>query len=691
LAYTALARTWRPKKFAELVGQEHVRRALVNALESGRVHHAFLFTGTRGVGKTTIARIFAKCLNCETGVTANPCGVCGACREIDSGRFVDLIEVDAASRTKVDDTRELLDNVQYSPARGRYKVYLIDEVHMLSTHSFNALLKTFEEPPPHVKFLLATTDPQKLPVTVLSRCLQFNLKRLPVAQITERMREILEKEGIEFEPAGLRLVAQAADGSMRDGLSLLDQLIAFGGGKAGEAEARAMLGTIARDHVVRLAELLGAMDVPELLRCAQSLEEFAPDYAQVLDELASLFVRIALKQAVSDFEGDELYAPEVLERLAKAIAPEDVQLFYQTAITGRRDLALAPDPRTGFEMTLLRMVAFRPLGEAEQPRTAAPSGAPTGGGAGAARAAAGAAKGGHAAGAAKGGHAGGGAGASSGAGATAAGPGVSAVGPGASAVGPGASASAATGFSGADAASGLSGAAAARAAAAAAGNGPRAVPGGAPVARAGAPLGGQGTPSPLAGARSPVTDAQSPLAGTQSPLSAAQPAATATQSPLAGTQSTRGSQTAPRGGQASTLGSQARAHGSPSEDPEPWTDIVARLELGGAARQLASNCVLTGRQAGVVRLALDIRNKHMRTPAQEERLAQALSRYFGQPVRLEFEAVAAGIETPAQAEQRASMEDLEAAKRAFESDPGVQGLRERFGATLLPDTVRPVK
>src|SRR6201996_2210490 len=381
MAYTALARTWRPKKFAELVGQEHVRRALTNALDPGRVHHAFLFTGTRGVGKTTIARIFAKCLNCEVGVPATPCGTCSASLEIDSGRFVDLVEVDAASNTKVDDTRELLDNVQYAPARGRYKVYLIDEVHMLSTHSFNALLKTLEEPPPHVKFLFATTDPQKLPVTVLSRCLQFNLKRLPLAQISARMQEILEKEAIAFEPAGLRLVAQAADGSMRDGLSLLDQLIAFGGGKAGEAEARSMLGTISRDHVVRLADLLGTMDVPELLRCAQSLEEWAPDYAQVLDELASLFVRIAMKQAVGEFEGDELYAPEVLERLAKAIAPEDVQLFYQTAITGRRDLGLAPDPRSGFEMTLLRMIAFRPAADGEQPRGGGTSGA-TGGGSG---------------------------------------------------------------------------------------------------------------------------------------------------------------------------------------------------------------------------------------------------------------------------------------------------------------------
>ncbi|HYC10013.1 MAG TPA: DNA polymerase III subunit gamma/tau, partial [Steroidobacteraceae bacterium] len=303
MSYTALARKWRPKNFSELVGQEHVRRALVNALESGRVHHAFLFSGTRGVGKTTIARILAKCLNCENGVTATPCGVCASCREIDAGRFPDLIEVDAASRTKVDDTRDLLDNVQYAPARGRFKVYLVDEVHMLSAHSFNALLKTLEEPPPHVKFLLATTDPQKLPVTVLSRCLQFNLKRLPAAEIAGQLRRILEAEGVAYEGAALALIAQAADGSMRDALSLLDQLIAFGAGRAGESEARAMLGTVSRDHVVRLAELLARADAAELLRYAQGLEEFVPDYAQLLDELAGLLVRIALRQALASYEG----------------------------------------------------------------------------------------------------------------------------------------------------------------------------------------------------------------------------------------------------------------------------------------------------------------------------------------------------------------------------------------------------
>jgi DNA polymerase-3 subunit gamma/tau len=411
-------------------------------------------------------------------------------------------------------------------------VYLIDEVHMLSTHSFNALLKTLEEPPPHVKFLLATTDPQKLPVTVLSRCLQFNLKRIPLAQIAGHLRAILEKEAIEFEPAGLALLAQAADGSMRDGLSLLDQLIAFGGGRAGEAEARAMLGTVARDHVLQLVQRLAAADAAELLRYAQALEEWAPDHAQMLDELASLLARIALKQAVRDFDGDDLYAPEVLEQLARAISAEDVQLFYQTAIVGRRDLALAPDPRTGFEMTLLRMVAFRPQ-----------------------------------------------------------------------------AASADT----------------------------------APMAR-----------SPASGSSALVP----PATGTV-PIAA--PA--------------------------------ARAPIQPTAQPaaQEWAAIVSALELQGAARQLASHCVLVGRDGAVVRLTLDPRSKFMRTAAVEEKLAQALSKHYGQPVRLEFSVVAPPAETPAQADQRASQEEAESARRAFESDPGVQGFRERFGASPLPETIRPVK
>jgi DNA polymerase III subunit gamma/tau len=361
MSYIVLARKWRPKRFQEMVGQEHVLKALTNSLDSGKIHHAFLFTGTRGVGKTTVARILAKSLNCETGVGSNPCGVCSACREIDEGRFVDLIEVDAASRTKVDDTRELLDNVQYAPTRGRYKVYLIDEVHMLSNHSFNALLKTLEEPPPHVKFLLATTDPQKLPVTVLSRCLQFSLKRLSANLIGERLKFIAAAEKLDYEPAALALLARAAEGSMRDALSLLDQLIAFGGGALTEAGARAMLGSIDRGHVAQIAEALSLADGAGLLARVSELDRDAPDYDRALVELAALLQRIAIVQIVPEaaFE-DEEFDAQTLVRLAKAMVPEDVQLYYQIALAGRRDLPMAPDPRLGFEMTLLRMLAFRP-------------------------------------------------------------------------------------------------------------------------------------------------------------------------------------------------------------------------------------------------------------------------------------------------------------------------------------------
>jgi DNA polymerase III subunit gamma/tau len=548
MAYTALARKYRPKRFSELIGQEHVVRALKNALETGRVHHAFLFTGTRGVGKTTIARLFAKCLNCETaansphGMTADPCGKCAACTEIDTGRFVDLIEVDAASRTKVDDTRELLDNVQYAPTRARYKVYLIDEVHMLSTHSFNALLKTLEEPPPHVKFLLATTDPQKLPVTVLSRCLQFNLKRLPVSKIGQLMRQILEAEGVPFDAGGIRLVALAADGSVRDGLSLLDQLIAFGGGTVDEEGARAMLGTIARDHVVKLAEHLAAGDPAALMRYAQSLDQWAPDYAQVLDELSSLLVRVSMKQVVSDYEGDDLYAPELLERLAKAFSREDVQLYYQTAIIGRRDLALVQEARTGFEMTLLRMLAFRPAGDA---------------------------------------------------------------------------------------------------------------------------VAGVSTPQ-SSGAQRGVASGPSRGSGGSAVATATAPSANSS------------------GGTPSSAGAGDITPGS-------WPAVVAQLDLSGAARQLANHCAYIGRRGAVVRLGLDPRNQVVRTPGQVDKVAQALSKYLGDTVRIEFESVLPGLETPAQAEQRATVEEFDSARQALEADPAVRALREKFGATLLPDSVRPIK
>ena len=360
MSYLVLARKWRPKDFSETVGQEHVLQALINALESGRLHHAYLFTGTRGVGKTTIARILAKALNCETGVTAEPCGKCSACKEIDEGRFIDLIEVDAASKTKVDDTRDLLDNVQYAAARGRYKVYLIDEVHMLSKSSFNALLKTLEEPPPHVKFLLATTDPQKLPATVLSRCLQFNLKRMTPRLISDRLAHICEAEGIEFEPAALTMLARAADGSMRDALSLLDQVIAYCGGKIEAMPTATMLGTIDRDHVVRLLRLLAENDAKGIVDAIREIDEQFPDYSRLLEDLARDLQRIAIYQVVGTCDSDDDMSEQEFAELAAAMPVADVQLLYQVAIMGRRDLHLAPDPRSGAEMTLLRMLAFKP-------------------------------------------------------------------------------------------------------------------------------------------------------------------------------------------------------------------------------------------------------------------------------------------------------------------------------------------
>jgi len=360
MSYQVLARKWRPRGFDRVVGQGHVLRALVNALDSDRLHHAYLFTGTRGVGKTSLARVFAKALNCEQGVSSTPCDQCSSCVEVDEGRFVDLIEVDAASRTKVDETRDLLDNVQYAPTRGRYKVYLIDEVHMFSTHSFNALLKTLEEPPPHVKFLLATTDPKKLPVTILSRCLQFNLKRVSVEQLSAHLRAIADAEAVTADDASLALLAQAADGSVRDSLSLLDQAIAYGGGELRQPEVAAMLGTIAAADVARIVDALSRSDGPQLIALAREFAESAPDYEHVLGEILSLLRRIAVVQALGEGAAMLDESDDVI-RFAQELSPEDCQLYYQIGLMGRRDLSLAPDPQSGFEMVLLRMLAFRPL------------------------------------------------------------------------------------------------------------------------------------------------------------------------------------------------------------------------------------------------------------------------------------------------------------------------------------------
>lgn len=554
MSYIVLARKWRPKRFAEMVGQEHVLRALANALDSGKVHHAFLFTGTRGVGKTTIARILAKSLNCETaGVSSNPCGTCAACREIDEGRFVDLIEVDAASRTKVDDTREMLDNVQYAPTRGRFKVYLIDEVHMLSNHSFNALLKTLEEPPPHVKFLLATTDPQKLPVTVLSRCLQFSLKRLPASLIGERLKFIAGAEQLEFDPAAVVLLARAAEGSMRDALSLLDQLIAFGGGTLNEANTRAMLGTIDRGHVGRLIDALSRADGSGLLAEVRELDRDAPDYDRALVELAAFLQRIAIVQIVPEAAlEDEEFDADSLTRFAQAISPEDVQLYYQIALGGRRDLAMAPDPRLGFEMTLLRMLAFRPDAAAVRGNT-----------------------------------------------------------------------------------DGRTAAAPTRAAA------------------------------PAAGA---------PALGT---LAAG---ALATGAHAAG---------APDGAVSAAIAPNASSIRLTSIDASNWPAVVEAANLSGMVRQFALNCVPAAFEHGVLALQLDQATADRRTRPIEDKLIQGLSKYLGRDIRLTFETAQSALATPARQRLLQEQDKAVRAAAAFEEDPAVKGLRERFGADVDAASVKP--
>ena len=387
MSYQVLARKWRPQSFETMVGQSHVLKALSNALEQGRLHHAYLLTGTRGVGKTTIARILARCLNCDEGVSASPCGVCPTCKEITEGRSVDLIEVDAASRTKVEDTRELLDNVQYAPSQCRYKIYLIDEVHMLSNHSFNALLKTLEEPPPHAVFLFATTHPQKLPPTVLSRCLQFHLKNLTPQLIVDHLKTVFEAESVSYDDDGLWVIARAASGSMRDALSLADQAIAFGGGSVMGDAVNTMLGTVDHDVLTQLLAAIVAGDADKALAVIAAYAERAPDFVGLVDELLKLIHRIAVEQAVPGAGSEGQLYRTFIHDYAGLISPEDLQLYYQSLLVGKRDLALAPDPITGIEMIVLRLFAFRivPAGSAtvDSPmpteQTAPQSGQPSGG------------------------------------------------------------------------------------------------------------------------------------------------------------------------------------------------------------------------------------------------------------------------------------------------------------------------
>ncbi len=522
MSYTALARKWRPRRFEEMAGQEHVLRALSNALRDNRLHHAFLFTGTRGVGKTTIARIFAKCLNCDEGQGPNPCGACASCQEIDAGRFPDLIEIDAASRTKVEDTRELLDNVQYMPSRGRFKVYLIDEVHMLSGHSFNALLKTLEEPPPHVKFLLATTDPQKLPVTVLSRCLQFNLKRLSVGLIVARLQHILEAEKLAFELPALRLLAQSADGSLRDALSLLDQLLAFGSGAVRESDAREMLGSVDRGQIYQLVDLLAQQKTAPLLAAAKAMGEFSPDYAQWLDALASLLAKVALYQAAPVAAEEDDVSEAQLADLAQRISAEDLQLYYQVALIGRRDLAMTSDPASAFALTLLRMLVFRP---------------------------------------------------------------------------------------------------------------------------------GGATPVDGESIAAPAVKAKPQQATRPAPSQAARPA--------------------------------------PSQAAElNWSALLEQLALTGIARQLASHCTFLERTGAVMKLQLDPRGQSIRSAASEEKLAAALTRHFGETIRLSI-TMGAGGSTPARERDQEQEAALAQARAQLAADPAVQALQQQFGATIFEQSVRP--
>ncbi len=532
MSYQVLARKWRPRLFSELVGQEHVVRALVNALDHDRLHHAYLFTGTRGVGKTTLARIFSKSLNCETGISSVPCGQCSACREIDEGRFVDLLEVDAASRTKVDQTRELLENVPYAPVRGRYKVYIIDEVHMFSDSSFNALLKTLEEPPPHVKFLLATTDPQKVPVTVLSRCLQFNLKRLPLEQIRERLENVLQQEGIPYEASALQHLARAADGSMRDALSLMDQAIAFGGGEIKEADIRTMLGSVSGDQVYKLLEALAEQDSRGVMEIVAGLAERVPDFAGILQELLSLLHRIAVYQAVSDLPDDSAGDRERLLALAERIPPEDVQLYYQIGLIGQRDLYLAPDPRSGFEMVLLRMLAFRPDDGAT-------------------------------------------------------------------------------------------------------------------------PSGGRTKSRPEVPARSETGQPTPPPATPAERVVPRQPA------------------------------------GADTRNLADWHGVVESLDIGGIARQLASNCQYESWDGNRLVLKLGPAHEHLRVDSSEQRLRRSLEARLGCGIKLDIRIGEPATETPAEREARARSERQKQAEATIAEDPLVRAAAEQFGARVIPGSVKP--
>jgi len=650
MSYQVLARKWRPANFQELVGQEHVQRALVNALNDDRLHHAYLFTGTRGVGKTTIARIFSKSLNCETGITSTPCGKCSTCLEIAEGRYIDLIEVDAASRTGVDDTRDLLENVQYAPTRGRYKVYLIDEVHMFSKSSFNALLKTLEEPPPHVKFLLATTDPQKLPVTVLSRCLQFNLKRLPISLIISHLQHILTEEKVEFNVTALQLIAEGADGSMRDALSLLDQALAFGGGTIREQEVRDMLGTVSRERVLNILQALLTRNAQATMAEVAALTEFSPDYENVLAELLSVLHHMNLAKVVPEALDEFVSAKERLLALSEQVSAEDLQLFYQIGLIGRRDLPLAPDARSGFEMVLLRMLAFRP---ATAGMSMTPGTIPKG------------------------------------------------------------NASIASGVSQSSAATSSPAETQAAAPQVAEPKTPTPmVSESRPASFDSSPMPEQSSPrssNAIPDAATPVKANKSAAQAARDAINGVSTKQPKVEPPVA----KQVKQEAITQAQAHVREDEMVAAVPPvRENPvaspassiesenQDWRSIVQSLSLGGLVKQLAMNCAFKQREGNNVFLQLAQAHSNLITPQAKQRLQQALGEYFNVDAQLNIELFNAEVsqtneqhavaETPAQTTRREQTQRQQQSEKSMNEDGFVQTLKDNFNAEIIPGSVKPV-
>jgi DNA polymerase-3 subunit gamma/tau len=636
MSYLVLARKWRPKSFDTLVGQEHVVRALTHALATGRLHHAWLFTGTRGVGKTTISRILAKALNCETGVTATPCGVCSSCQEIDAGRFVDYVEMDAASNRGVDDMASLLDKAAYAPTRGRYKVYMIDEVHQLTGHAFNAMLKTLEEPPAHMKFILATTDPQKIPVTVLSRCLQFNLKQMPPGHIIDHLSRILDAEGVPFETGALRHLARGANGSMRDALSLLDQAIAHGAGKVEEAGVRDMLGSVGEDQLFELVAALADQDLSAMLAIADAMQARSLSFEAAMQAFASLLHRLALTQFAPQAIGDAAERVQ-LEALAERFDPEFLQLSYQIVIHGREELALAPDPYTGFTMTLLRLHAFRP----ENPGDARSAGrAPAGGGATRAR-------------------------------------------PMPAAAAPEAPAPVA--------------------------QKPAETP--APAkAETPAPTKAEARPEPDMPPEPPPID-EIPMMAEEPPFDP--PYSARDEAPAEPRQASRVEEpkmSAPAAAHAPASAQRVVAQVAAAEtearadvpapaseapamevDERDWHGIVAAMKIGGLVRELAQQCELLSIDPGAVRLRLPDAHKHLAAMQNtRDKLQEALSAHLGRPVRVAIESGEVKSETPAQRNQVEKSRRHAEAVASLEADPFVREVIERFDATLIEASVKPL-